>query len=492
MSDEYRGVNRSPKSLPKKRSLILRLLAVVLGCLLLAVLFLPTVLGSRWIYEPLIHRLEAGNFQLSVGTVQLRWLTPSILRDISITEANRPVMLRIGEVRTDRGLLWSLLSGRRLGRIEIIDPQFDIELLKDSSNLMRLIDSFEGKLVDSASPAQVLQKAIAIDLDVMVKGLTVRVEQHERGEPLIAIPPIDVSIVYRAADGSSKLHIEPTQLLKEVAVTPELMQLGLGYAIPLLAKSAWFDGRISIATGPIDVLLDSPNQSTGTAIITLHEVRSGPSEPALIQILDLVAKMRGQPTHHELVFIDGSQIDVRVADQRVSHRGLQLGLPRIDPRLQLSSAGSVGLEDRSLDLIVDLPIPIEQLARRDDVKDLGVPTLKLPIRGSLDEPRVDWEALRGEGADLLGIIRERIIEEAPGTAAILEGLEGLADGKADQAIGAAMDLLREVRKARQSKKDPNSTEPDILPESSSAPEPQSNRPILDALKNLFRDREGQK
>ncbi len=477
---------------PQKSSNALRWLGIVLGGVVLVMLFLPTLLGSRWIYEPILHRLETGNFNLAVGSVQLRWFTPILLQDVAITETGGPALLRIREVRTDRGLLASLFSGRHLGRVEIIEPQLDIELLKDGSNLARLIDSLEGKLGEPAASKTQSEKAIAIDLDVLIKGLSVRVEQADRDRPLVAIPPLDVSLAYRAIDGSSKLHIEPTQLLKEVAVTPELMQLGLGYAIPLLAKSAWFDGRVSIATGPIDILLDSPKLSTGTATITLHEVRSGPLEPVLIHGLDVIAQLRGRPTHHELVFIDGSKIEVQVADQRVTHQGLQLGLPKIDPRLQLSSAGSVGLGDRSLDLIVEVPVPVELLARREEVRDIGVPMLKLPIRGSLDEPRVEWAALRGEGADLLGLIRDRIVEQAPATAAVLGGLEGLAGGKADQAIGAAIDLLREIQKSRQAKKEPNSKEPDILPDSSNPPELPQNRPILDALKKLLRDREEQK
>ncbi|MDZ4853161.1 MAG: hypothetical protein SGI77_28055 [Pirellulaceae bacterium] len=459
---------------------------------LIGVLFLPTLLGSRWIYEPIIRRLEAGDFRLDVGSVQLRWLTPLVLRDVVIQDANGPAPLRIREVRTDRGLLASLLSGRRVGRVEIIEPIVDIELLTDGSNLTRLVKSLEGKSNPTEASKDAKSKPPAIDLDVSVKGLVVRVEQANQSSPLIVIPPLDLSIAYRAADNDSMVHIEPAQLLNDVAVTPELMKLGLEYAIPLLAKSAWFDGRVSIATGPIDIPLDALEKSTGLATITLHEVRSGPSDQALIQVLDLIAKIRGKSVQHELVFIDGSNIEIQIAEQRVSHRGFKLGLPKIDPRLQLESFGSVGIDDRSLDLKIDFPIPVEQLARRDEVRELGVPMIKLPIRGTLDEPRVEWLALRGEGADLLGIIRQRIADEAPRTAAVLGGLEGLADGQVDQAIGAVFDLLQEVGKSRQGKNEPKPGEPDILPDSTAPEEPKSKRPILDALKKLLRDDPPQK
>lgn len=475
-----------------KNSLIWKWLGLSFLGLLLVILAMPTLLGSRWIYEPLVRRLEAGDFRLSVGEIHLRWFSPLILRDLAIQETDGPTLLRIREVRTDRGLFLSLLNGRRIGRLEIVDPNLEIELLTEGSNLTRMIDALQGKLGTGKEPGARPSSPPAFDMDLFVKGLAVRVQQTDRDQPLVVIPPLDLSMAYRAVDGSSKLYLEPTQLLNNVAVTPELMRLGLGYAIPLLAKSAWFDGRVSIATGKFEISLDDPAKSTGSGMITLHEVRSGLEDPVLIQVLDLVARMRGKPIHHELVFIDGSQIEIQVADERVSHRGLKLGLPKIDPRLQLNSVGSVGLRDRSLDLIIDFPVPVEQLARRDDVRELGVPTLKLPIRGSLEAPNVEWSAMRDQGADLLGMIRSRIVDEAPATAAILGGLEGLTDGKADQAIGAAMDLLREVGKARQNRNEPASGEADVLPNTQKEPNPAVNRPIFDALKKLLRDREEQK
>ncbi len=459
----------------------------------LAVLVLPKLVGSRWIYEPLLTRLAAGNFRLSVGVVQLHWFTPLVCRNVAVTEQNGLELLRIREVRTDRGLFAALLSGRRIGSLQIIDPRLEIELLTDGSNLTRLIEAIEGKLGTKENGTEAARsKPPSIDVDVLVKGLTVRVQQADREQPLVVIPPLSIAAAYRAVDGTSTLHVEPTQLLDEVEVTPELMRLGLGYAIPLLAKSAWFDGRVSIATGPIDIPLDDPKQSTGTATITLHEVRSGPSEPVMIQILDFLAQVRGRQPQHEFVFIDGSKIEVQVANQKVTHAGLKLGLPRIDPRLQLASSGSVGLANRSLDMMVEFPVPVEQLARRAEVREMGVPMIKLPIHGSLDEPRVEWSALRGEGADLLGIIRERIADDAPATAAILGGLEGLADGQADRAIGAAVDLLRELRTARQAQKEADSNDQDILPEGVESEKPASNRPILDAFKKRLRGTSSEK
>ena len=45
---------------------------------------------------------------------------------------------------------------------------------------------------------------------------------------------------------------------------------------------------------------------------------------------------------HELVFVDGSQVDVQVEHGQVKHQGLALGLPRVDPQIvaRLTAAGA--------------------------------------------------------------------------------------------------------------------------------------------------------
>ncbi len=112
----------------------------------------------------------------------------------------------------------------------------------------------------------------------------------------------------------------------------------------------------------------------------------------------------------------------------------------------------MGLEDKSLDLLVNVPVPIEQLARRAEVQKLGVPTLRLPIKGTLDDPNVDWTSMRGDAATLLASIRQAFRDEAPAAANVVGALEGLAEGKADQAIGAAVDVIQQLRERRQEDK----------------------------------------
>ncbi len=453
--------------------------------LLIGLLVLPTVLGTKWIYQPLVNRLAADDFALSVESVRLRWFSPLKFTGIEVTQSDGTSLISVDEIRTNRGLFGYLIGGRRVGRIEIVRPTADVRLLEDSTNLTRFIKAIEGKTKaagDSGESESDLRSSGKLRFDVQVVVIEASAKVSRDTEQLVVIPAFDLDVQYLAADGPSRLKIAPARVLKEVELTPELIDLGLGHAVPLLAESAWFDGRVSLDIDAIEVPLDDPIQSTGDATLTLHTVRSGPNDPAIVNVLDFIAKLRGREPQHEFVFVDGSQIAVGLRDSQVTHSGLQVGLPQIDPRLQLESAGSVGLSDQRLALVLGVPVPVEQLARRDSVRQLGVPKINVPIGGTLHEPVVEWNVMRGDSAELIGLIRGQLSEDAPGTAAVLGALEGLAGGDADQAISAATDLIQELRErrraAREAAKESPATE-------LSTPEP-GQRPIRDALRDMLR------
>ncbi len=477
--------------------------------IVLFVVCLPTLLGSQWLYRPLLKSLASDDFDLEVDSVKLRWLQPlelngirisnsatappleqKVAPELSLASRSGKPLLAIQQVRSNRGLLAYLWNGRNLGRIEIVHPTIDIELLENSSNLDRLIKSVRRS--GDGGTASKKSTPLAIDLEVAVRGLSVIVENGADGQPLVVVPSVDSDLRYSATGDRPRLSIQPMKVLDHVVITPQLIGLGLGHAVPLLAKSAWFDGSVSLATDAIEIPLDRPIGSTGNAKLTLHQVRSGPSEPAIVAVLDLIARLRGREPNYELVFVDGSEIGIQVDNARVAHTGMRAGLPRIDPRLQIQTEGSVGLEDRSIDLMLEVPVPVEQLAQRESVKQLGVPLLRLPINGTLDHPTVNWRMMRGDSADLLSMIARQLEGEAPGTSAAIEALSGIAEGKGDHAIGAAVDWLRELRNRRRQQ---DSGQPDeVLPDDEHDPatdkpkgeETGKRHPLRDALRGLLR------
>ena len=465
--------------------------------LLVAIAAFPSIVGSRWFYQPLIDRLAVKGFRLQVDNADIRWLQPLALRGVRLEQVDAPKsgnaekkqrgsLAEIKAIESNRSLLGYLLGGRDLGRLRIVEPRMDIELLENTSNLEDLFQAVSNsKAKDLANQSSAAAK---VDLVVEIQGLSVSVIGKDTNDLLMVVPPFDTTVEYLARTGSPRVVVPPSRILDHVIVSPELVRLGLGRAIPLLAKSAWFDGSVSLETERIEVPLENPEASRGSGTLTLHEVRSGPNEPVVLSILDMIAKFRGKTPVYELVFIDGSKIQVGAADGMIDHQGVEIGLPKVDPRLQMSSAGRVGMINQELDLQVGFPVPLEMLARRESVQQLGVPQITLPIRGTIEKPVVDWSAMRHESSDLMSLIAAALGDEAPGTAAAIDVLGAVTEGKADEAIGAAVDLVKELRRLRQERRARGSSSLDADPKLKEIDQQQTpatpRRPLRDALKNL--------
>ncbi len=232
----------------------------------------------------------------------------------------------------------TLLVGGRLGSVHILSPVVDVGVASRYFQFAKIAQSHRRGQVESGCQGRNTKPAF--DLDIHVRGFQAKVKRAESPEPMVVVPAFDLDLVYSGSTQPSELIIAPGKILDHVKLTPELLHLGLGHAVPLLAESAWFDGQISLATERIAIPLDSPIDSTGKAVLTMHQVRSGPSQEAIIDVLDWIAQMRGKETDHEFVFVDGSKIQVEMSNRRVEHTGLQVGLPQLDERLQLATSGA--------------------------------------------------------------------------------------------------------------------------------------------------------
>ncbi len=491
------GRDRARVSQPSRRR---RWLRWWIGTGLLGVMFLallPTLLGSRWVIQGLVNRLKLDGFAVEIEAAELGWFRPIAFRGIRLKQVTAPKLestdleskprdlIRIAAIESNRSMLGYVLGGRDLGQLRIREPKIDIELLENTSNLERLVQAVTGS---GPAPQANRKRALPrLDLEISVEQFSVAVSGDAEGQ-LLVVPPFDAHVHYRSLDGQARLLISPSRILERVAITPELVRLGLGRAIPLLAKSAWFDGSVSLETQPIEIFLENPEQSTGLATLTLHQVRSGSSEPVVMKVLDMIATLQKTEPVYELVFIDGSKIEIEAADGRIAHRGVQIGLPKIDPRLQITSTGMVGIVDRSLALTLGIPLPIEQFARRESVQELGVPLLSLSIGGTLDQPVVDWNAMRSESSDIMALISAALLDESPGTAAAIDALGAVTGGQADAAIGAAVDLLKQMRLNRQQRMDSQTAPSPDDPERSDGPageERRPRRPLRDTLKGIL-------
>jgi hypothetical protein len=314
-----------------------------------------------------------------------------------------------------------------------------------------------------------------------------QISRAEQKEPLLIVPPFDLRGTWKSAEGPPVLTLEPTKILDHVEITPELLQLGLDRVVPWLARSTWIAGDCSFSIDQITIPLDHPERSQGTASLQLHQVTSGPSDPLVLQAIELAGRQFQKEIPRQLTFVEDSDIAIRFADGKVEHEGLRVGLPDLEKRFQWSSRGQVGIADRSLSMQVGMPVPVEWLARRDSVKELGFPELVLEVRGTLDQPEIDPASLRKQAGQLLGKIGSQVQSEAPVTAEVMQVLEGVAAGDADQAIAATIEWVRQARARREAARraaEQSSGDPGQLEEESPPTTPVGG--ILDRLRQRRR------
>ena len=470
---------------------LLARIAVMLVFLFGLVLIAPSIMSTSWVYEPIVSAFSKDRFALKIKGISLSWFSPIEVQSITLAEFspdaepnNVKPLLRIDSIKTDRGLLSYLINGRQIGQITLQSPVVDIDLFENESNIQRVVQAIR-RSTNGSNDSKPNAKKASLDVDVSIIGMSVQVARTGDSEPLVVVPPFDAELSYRASGQEPVLEIKPTQILKETVLTQELVQLGLGHAVPLLAKSAWFDGRVSLSCGAVSVPLDHPIDSRGSATLIMHEVRTGPSEPLVVDAIALLSTLRNKDIPTELVFVNGSSVEIGLENKTVSHSGLEAGLPTVDERLQVSSAGSVGLEDKALDLLVKVPVPVEQLAQREKVKELGVPQLSLPIRGTLDKPELDWTAFRKDSGLVLSLMAGQLQTDAPVVSGVVGALGGVAEGKADEAIEAAAALIKQLRERRQKKAEENSNEAENSGDGGEGTKP-SRRPVLDALRRAIR------
>jgi hypothetical protein len=179
-----------------------------------------------------------------------------------------------------------------------------------------------------------------------------------------------------------EIQLAPGTLIDHAQITPAMCAGALGYAAPALAGVAEADGIISVKVDGCRLPLTDPQQADVSGQITIHAARLGTSP--LIRELGVLLK---RPTQAKLS--KESPIRFKVAKGRVYHEKMEL----VFPDLTVRTSGSVGF-DGTLALNAEMPIPPKWAGGTTLGAALAKQTIRLPIIGTLDHPRLDPAALR--------------------------------------------------------------------------------------------------
>jgi translocation and assembly module TamB len=161
------------------------------------------------------------------------------------------------------------------------------------------------------------------------------------------------------------------------------------------------------------VPLDDRNQANVHGALLVHTAQVGPG-PLAQQFLALAQQVRtvaGVATGNRpagtatWLRVPEQNVKFDVQDGRVTHHELTMSVGDVTIR----TTGSVGL-DETLELAAEVPIPEEWIANRPILAGLKGTVLKIPVGGTFSQPRVDAQALRDFGRQMLRGTAGRMLE----------------------------------------------------------------------------------
>jgi len=395
----------------------IRLAGGLLGAVVVAAgIGVPWLLSSPETVAGFIQSsLKGAATDVSVERVRIGWLGPVVVEGIRFRPRDgSPQPVSIERVEGDRGLLAMLLSLGDLGRFRVSGLEVDVVFDEDrQSNLRALLA--EEDMASGGDPTR-RQRRSAVSTEIDIEQAVVRIAGPWTNEPWVS-KPIDVQMVLEPEPGKprSRWRVGQVQLLDEAVLDPTVSQGVLAYIAPILADATIVGGRFSLGLESASLPVGDPGSGTVDGRLVMHEVDIGPGE--LVKNILAVVPFE-KPQVSTLRISESSDIHFGLADRRVRHEGLKFGvpLPKTGERLDVESAGSVGLDDRSLELRLSLPLPTQMPEDRPLLKTLAGKKLGLSIGGTLDMPEVDMDGtLRSTVEGIVG--RALPGKEATGDAA---------------------------------------------------------------------------
>lgn len=233
----------------------------------------------------------------------------------------------------------------------------------------------------------------------------------------IHITPLDLQVSggRLRIDPVIRLDVKPAalvfgkgQVIDKFQFTPEMTRNSLRFVAPMIANSTSIQGQFSLNQDFAILPIDEPKQGEARGTLTIQSARVGPGPlfdalaGKIDQILALININRdGRLIGPDAVFmqVNNQAVHYHMVEGRVFHSPFQVQVKGIT----VTTTGSVGL-DESLDLVAE--VGFTNLLPRDSdkpfIKSLISRPLKLPIGGTLKNPKVDMRQV-GNYAKQMGV-----------------------------------------------------------------------------------------
>ena len=454
---------------PKRRA---RRWLIFLLIVVLLVVAAPTLVTKTPLKRFALAMASSQGTRVSAGSISAGWLSPISIADLELHQGGDKLHASVPTASTDRTLLNLLFDRSNLGRIRIERPTIEAQLQGDQAKVKQELDSapavlrtaerlsidlevVEGTVIlhDTQHQREIKLEQLTVDLRSLrsagdgpdenpLQGATGRVQFTSPGGNLAGVVTGPAHVDAELADGSLRvsplsvdvsggrlaisprlelkdpwlLEVEPGRLIDHVHVSPEMCNGWLKFALPVLAEATQVDGEFSIDLQHCSVPLAAPKTGETAGTIDIHSIELGPG-PLVEQFMPLIDKLREfvklknrEPLGRMSIARD-SQVEFRLADGRVYHKGLKLELPQ----MTVETSGSVGF-DESLAMTAEISLPDRWLVNTPLAEMLKSQPLEFPIGGTLKKPKVDLPELRALNRETLrdtakGLLRSGVRRE---------------------------------------------------------------------------------
>jgi hypothetical protein len=346
--------------------------ALCISAILLALLIVaaPWIVAHSRLRDSAINSILASpSMRASSDSASFGWFFPLSVHGFRVNSANNHIDLRAKDITAERSLLQLCSSLPDLGTIKVEKPHVRLEVPLDVQ-----VQGLNDRRVPTFT--------------AIVKDAALAVRLHQQEEPVIDVDDISTTFrVEKAAEGSV-LTLDPVVLFNKRKLSPKLANKLLHLFDPTMSNNPQISGAVSLYIDklriPIGISRDREVKSMELeGRLALHEVSTEVSNPIQQALVQLVADMNGKKPSEVARLVHDAEICFHVRDGRLYHEGLRIGFPDIDPELQLTSRGSVGL-DKTLDLFVELP-------RLDKALRQQKGPAKCHITGTIDNPKIAIE-----------------------------------------------------------------------------------------------------
>ena len=190
-------------------------------------------------------------------------------------------------------------------------------------------------------------------------------------------------------------YLGPGPILEDVALTEEMCRTWLMYVSPLMSNATAVEGRFGLHMDSAVIPLNGPGQGLATGKLLMQEGRVGPGPIAdeILRGVGTIVQVAGRQLNpDDMVWMNmpRQEIPFQMKDARVTHGTMTF---LVGGGVIVTSQGSVGTVDRTLDLLIEFRLPEEWLNRGPILAALKGEKLQIKVGGTLDKPQVDNKPL---------------------------------------------------------------------------------------------------